>query len=61
MGYEFQLTDQPVDELISSNQQTREERSCSEILCAWQKIARDEANNVYVSEACRYLRTPIVS
>lgn len=58
MGCESQLTDQPVDELTSSNQRTRGEMSCSEILYAWQKIARDEVNNAYVSEACRYLYTP---
>lgn len=58
MEYEIQLTDQPVDELISSNQRTIEEMSCSEILCAWQKIARDEVNNVCVSEVCRYLKFP---
>lgn len=57
MGYGFQLIDQPVDELISSNQKTREEMSYSEMLYAWQKIAKDEVNNVYASEVCRYLNT----
>lgn len=56
--YGFQLTDQLVDEWISSNQRIREEMLCLEILCAWQKIARDEVNSEYVSEACRYLNTP---
>lgn len=56
--YGFQLIDQPVDELISCNPRIRAETSYSEISCAWQKTARDEASNGYVSEACRYLNTP---